>query len=116
MSSVKKRKSGFIFMIISISTASSAPKLDALPTLGCKFSDAHVIASSAVHISAFSFSTISGVNLFNNTPYYIVLIYLVILGSSADAQHSIWCDIKHVVKPTLHGTRDDMALLSKYRL
>ena len=56
VSSVKNRNRGFMPAIMSIRTASSAPKLDAFPTLGCRLSEAHLRASSGVWISEFNLS------------------------------------------------------------
>ena len=64
VSNVKNRNSGFTLVIISINTESSAPKLDAFATAGCRFSDAHLNASSAVVIFPLSSSTCICVNLF----------------------------------------------------
>ena len=83
---VKNWNSGLTFTIMSMIAASSMPKLDALPTDGCKFAgipektDAHLIASSAVVILEFSKCISSAVKClrahsfpnFHNLPHTIM--------------------------------------------
>ena len=66
VSSVKNLNFGLMRTIMSVTAASSAPKLDALATRGWRRSEAHRRASSAVRMAELRLSTCACVSLANS--------------------------------------------------
>ena len=82
VSSVKNLNLGLICTIMSVTAASSAPKLDALATRGWRLSEAHRRASSAVRMVELRPSTCACVRLVNGlaATVFVICICQIVKG------------------------------------